>query len=137
MYTISAMKYIQKTIVASLIVTLVSFAGGLCTHPMMAEASASGMGMETDHALSLSYDTVSVQPETSSAIDVCIIDCITTVPQVTTTKKAVVDSALQVSLITPLALFRGPSSVGMLGSDDTFGISPPSPDILFSVMKRE
>lgn len=131
------MKYFQKTIVASLIVTLVSFAGGLCTHPMTVEASASEMDMETDHTLSLSHDTVSVQSETSSAIDVCIIDCITTVPQVTNTKKAVVENTLQVSsIVSPLFFLQSPS-VRISANDDNFGISPPSPDILSSVFKRE
>jgi len=129
------MNYFRKTIVASLIVMLVSFAGGLCTHPMTVEAHSAEMTMEE---IGTSQDCSSVESATMShTIDVCAVDCITTLPKITTTKKAVVDSTLQISLITPLVDFRGPSSEGVFESDDTFGVSPPVPDILSSVFKRE
>lgn len=131
------MKYFQKTIVFSLIVMLVSSAGGFCMNPMMAEANTSEMNKEMNHLLVMAHDAVTAQSETSSAIDVCVVDCVTTVLQITTTKKSVVDHILQVSSLTPLTLFRGSSSDGILVSDDAFGISPPSPDILSSVFKRE
>jgi len=87
----------------------------------------------TQNCLSFSSD------ETSHSINVCAIDCITTVPKVTNTKKVDIDHILQISLIDALSVnnLRGPSSVGWDRVDDAFGISPPSPDILSSVFKRE
>lgn len=134
------MKYIQKTIIFSLVLSLVSFAGGFCMHPMMAEAHTSEMSMEIEHS---SHTRLPVQDclslradEASHTINVCAVDCITTL-KVTSTKKAVVEHTLQISSIAPpvdsLETFSGRTFV----NDDVFGVPPPSPDILSSVFKRE
>ena len=140
-YGRGTMKFLKKIVTGSFIITLVSFVGGFCTRPMMAEAHFFEMAMEEmAGAILLSQDCVSSSAdEASYSINVCAIDCITTVPQVINTKKVGVDHILQISLIDPFSVshLRGSFSDGLSVKGDVFGISPPAPDILSSVFKRE
>lgn len=125
------MKYFQKTIIASLIVALVSFAGGLCTHPMV-QAGDSSLDMSAsqtgNHGTQMSENT-------PLAISTCVFDCINKTPQATVARKTAVDNTLSLSL----AIFQTESLLPVF-IPDTFGAvgtHPPSPDILSSIFKRE
>lgn len=126
------MKSLKKIIIGSLIVTLTSFVGGVCMHPLSAQAGDSSMGMSVlytvDHDMQMSENI----PLT---ISTCIFDCINKTPHATVAEKTTVQSTLSLSL----AIFQTELPVPIFISD-TFGAvgtHPPSPDILSSVVKIE
>jgi len=132
------MKYFQKTIIASLIVTLVSFASGLCMHPMMAQASSdTDVNMTHDSSLASKSSCTEVSNDKISSKFICTSDCVTKVPQTTSAKKVTVDTSVQVSIVSPVDDHYTQYSELSFGAADSFGVHPPSPDILFSVFKRE
>lgn len=130
MYTVSAMKYFQKTIVLGLIVILTSFAGDFCMHTV-AQASDVPLVMPTLH----DGDMQMSGNDAPLAISTCVFDCINKTPQATVAKKTTVNSALSLSL----AIFQteSPDPVFISDTFGAVGTHPPSPDILSSIMKRE
>lgn len=134
------MKYFQKTIIASLIVALASFAGGLCTHPMMAQAANSEMGgrdMLQDNIITDSTCITTSNNEASHTINTCTFDCVTKVPQTISTKKVTFDTNASIFIACPIDDQYTHISALSFGAVDSFGVHSPSPDILSSVFKRE
>ncbi|MEI8096650.1 MAG: hypothetical protein WCG73_00935 [Candidatus Moraniibacteriota bacterium] len=126
------MKYIQKTIILSLVIALVSFTGDFCTHPMAQADDHSSMEMSI---LPTSDHDMQMHESTSLAISTCVFDCINQAPQATVGKKTSINTNLSLSF----DIFQT-ESLDPVFISDTFGAvgtHPPSPDILSSIMKRE
>lgn len=129
------MNYFGKTIVLSLIVALASFAGGFCAHSMVAQAASidvvAGVSQHTPDGGCVPEPSVEISNKV-----VCTSSCVTTTPQTIVAKKVSVDSAqnfiADVSYEQPVQF-----SESFFGSAGFSGTPPPSPDILFSVVKIE
>jgi hypothetical protein len=130
------MKCIKKFVMGSLIVTLISFGGGFCAHPMTAQASEMGAMDMSVHMEEHGTDMIQTVDMATVALSACVFDCISKAPQATVSKKTTFDNTIHVSVNVPradqLELFEYFSN-----PLDAIGTSPPSPDILSSVMKKE
>lgn len=131
------MKSLIKFVTSSLIIVLVSFAGSFCLHPMPVQAAASSMDMslngQNGESSGHSLQSGSVS---TSALNMCTFDCVKTMPQVIAAKKTSVASTLSIVVaISQTEQFQ--SSELSFYPSDVIGTSPPSPDMLFSVVKRE
>lgn len=109
-------------------------------NPTIVKASPSPIVLdEIKHNDLLLREQRALSEESSHSLNRCAIDCITTIPKVTTIKKVYIDHILQISSID---LFRNNDfQISLLERENTgvdiFGISPPSSDILSSIFKRE
>lgn len=135
------MKSLIKLVTGSLIVTLASFAGSFCLYPMPVQAVASNsMDMSLMHmdeqGAQKSIHVMQGGNTAASALGTCTFDCVSTMPQAVATKKTSVDSVPNVLAIVPQTE-QSLSSEFSLNPLDAIGTSPPSPDILFSVVKKE
>jgi len=135
------MKSLKKIVTGSLIVALASFAGSFCLYPMAAQAEGGdSMDMSVmymnEQGAEESTHIMQSGDASASTMSTCTFDCISTMPQVTATKKTSVDSVPDV-----LAIVSQTDQLQFteLSSDptDLAGAHPPSPDILFSVVKIE
>lgn len=137
-YTVLAMKYLRKTTIISLVVALVSFAGGFCAHPMMTQAASADMvmGVSQNNAVSDTGETLCSFDGASHTIDMCAFDCLSKTPQVVGTKKASIDT-LQNCIIPSFENQSDQLSETSFGVAIFSGTHPPAPDILSSVVKIE
>lgn len=131
------MKFLEKTITSSLIVALVSFAGSFCLHPMAVQAASNTMDMPMEgQGIEVSVHMMQIGDASASALNTCTFNCVSTMPQAVATKKTSVDSIPNVLIA--LSQTEGPLFFELYSDPfDAGGTSPPSPDILFSVVKKE
>ena len=147
-----------------LVVTLASFVGGFCLHPMVARAvenapasaiPASPVGADmaggqdvmdkstpARNALEASSrndggrDAVSGNDNSATVWNHCVVSCASQVPQALAAKKFSVDCGIGLLESVPYAqTFYVP--VPSSGATDISGTQPPAPDILSSVFKKE
>lgn len=132
------MESLKKIVTGSLIVVLASFAGSFCLYPISAQA-ADPMDMSVmqmgEQSAESSLHIMQGGDASASTMSACTFDCISTMPQVTATKKTSASSILALAAVSPA------EQPGLLefssGPTDLTGTQPPSPDILFSVVKIE
>lgn len=129
------MKYIRKTTAGSLVLTLAFFAGSFCLHPMAAQAMDAAPAM-AGHVMDGGSDAAIGDDASVTAWNICVINCASKPAQAVAAKKFSVDPGANLLADTsydqPLH-FSASSS----GATDLTGTHPPSPDILFSVFKKE
>lgn len=136
---LTTMKSLKKLITGSLIIVLASLVGSFCMHPMVAQAAPGDMAMsvspygavaDTGGCLVPSGDAI------SHAINTCTSDCVTQVPQTINAKKVAVDNAQNFTV--PVSGDQQEQFSELFSEAVSFsGTHPPSPDILFSVFKKE
>lgn len=130
------MKYIRKTTAGSLVLTLAFFAGSFCLHPMSAQAmdAAPAMAM-AGHALDDRADAAIGDDIPVTAWNICVVDCVSEPAQAVAAKQFSVD--FSADLFAGVAYDQKPRSLALSSGADLSGAHPPSPDILFSVFKKE
>ncbi|MDO8565595.1 MAG: hypothetical protein Q7S04_00225 [Candidatus Moranbacteria bacterium] len=134
------MKSLKKFITGGLIVALASLAGSFCLHPMSVQAEGgdsidmSAMHMNEQGVVDSTHSMQSSDASAAS-MSTCTFDCISTMPQVTVTKKTSASSILALAAVSPVEQPRLLEFSS--GPTDLTGTQPLPPDILFSVVKRE
>lgn len=137
MYTVFTMNYLGRTIVLSLVIALVSFAGSFCLRPMMVQAASADIAGVSLHTSDANSGGCVSEPnaEISNKV-VCTSDCVTTTPQTIVAKKVSIDGVQ--SFIADLSDVQNINfSESFFGAAGFSGTPPPSPDILSSVYKKE
>ena len=129
------MKCIRKIAASSVVFTLALFAGSFCLHPTASMAMAMDIGMHMGgQAMG---DTSAFQTEDTLMMtwNLCVVNCATTVSQAVAAKKFSVDVSVDNF---PGIADTGPEyAVSSALPNDAFDISPPVPDTLSSVSKKE
>lgn len=132
------MKHLRKMTLVSLAAILISFMSGFCMYPMMTQAASldMAMGASQESATSDIGENLCSFDESSHTIDMCAFDCLSKTSQVVGTKKVSID-ILQNYIIPSIENQNDQCSETSFGSAIFFGMHPPTPDILSSVVKIE
>jgi hypothetical protein len=131
------MKSLRNMTTGSLILTLAFFAGSFCLHPMTAQTMDGAADMSIDgQAMGGGGQTLQGSDVSGTVWNLCTINCASEAPQAVAAKQFGIDLGTGFFADTSddrrlLSLVFSPDATGLSGTH------PPSPDILFSVFKKE